>query len=410
MYRALRIGFALPVLAATASAEHFRFQYHDRDDGLNTAVGQVLQDRAGFLWIATGNGLFRYDGARFLQFGVKDGLPSPSIRRLHESNDGTLWIVTGGGLARLRHGAFEIVTSTGRSSLSAINSSRNGMLYLGSNQGLLAAPAPAGGMPQFQLVSGAPAASVPSIYVESNGVAWFACGRNLCRLDARDRVHVLGKADGLPDEPWGAILRDRAGNLWVRGPQHLYMCPAGAQRFLARDAGLPQSSNIFMAMLLDRDGTLLVSTDRGLARRVNETWQLIGSAQGLESEAITSLLQARDGSLWLGSWGGGIARWLGYGEWANWTMADGLSNNLVWAIRRHPNGTLWVGTDHGLNWIEGSSKPRAGGTAANGPASEPGRVWQPTASLISPKPKPESCGSVTASRSDYPGSLSPARK
>ena len=65
------------------------YRHFGPDEGLNTAVSRLVQDRAGFLWVGTGNGLFRYDGARFQRFGVEEGLPSASVRCLEEGPDGT---------------------------------------------------------------------------------------------------------------------------------------------------------------------------------------------------------------------------------------------------------------------------------------------------------------------------------
>ena len=58
----------------------------------NLAVQVVLQDRAGFLWVGTQNGLYRYDGSRFAAFGKDQGLPGARIESLHQSIDGTLWV------------------------------------------------------------------------------------------------------------------------------------------------------------------------------------------------------------------------------------------------------------------------------------------------------------------------------
>jgi len=359
MHRVLRVLPAL-LLATAASAEHYRFRHFGHDDGLNTAVSRLLQDRTGFLWVGTGDGLFRYDGARFQRFGTEDGLPSASVRGLHQAADGTLWVVTGRGLARLRQNSFEAVeTSTGHGDrdLHAIDSAGSGELYIGSDRGLLAAEVSPGGTPRFHLVPGASAEPVNGVYAEENGAVWFGCGLRLCLLEG-GRVRVLGEPEGLPRERWSAMLRDRHGDLWVRGTQHMHVLPAGAARFQARDQGLPQASNTLMAIAMDREGTLLVSTDLGLARWIDGRWDLITTAQGLESDTVTSVLQDREGSLWIGLWGAGIARWPGYGEWTAWTTADGLSNNVVWATRRDRSGALWIGTDRGISRMQPGSPLR----------------------------------------------------
>ena len=311
----------------------------------------LLQDRAGFLWVGTSNGLFRYDGARFQRFGVEAGLPSVSIRCLRESRDGTVWVTTGRGLARLRGDHFESVpTGAGNdgSGFNAVAITPADELYLGYDRGLLIGmPQKGNAHPRFSPVRGVPRDAVSGVYAESNGDVWFSSGMRFCLLQ-QGRLRTFGASDGLPPERWAAMLRDRQGGLWVRGPQHLYFRPAGGQGFVARDRGLPQSSNSVMALALDREGALLVSTDQGVARWMDGQWQLIGTAQGLESGTVTTVMQDREGSIWIGLWGAGIARWPGPAEWTTWTTDDGLSNNLVWAIRRHPSGALWVGTDGGL--------------------------------------------------------------
>jgi signal transduction histidine kinase/ligand-binding sensor domain-containing protein/CheY-like chemotaxis protein len=351
MSRTGRILAVMGLLATAAMAEHYRFRHYGPEEGLATAITGLLQDQTGFIWVGTSNGLFRFDGAHFQRFGMEEGLPSVSIRGMHESADGTLWVFTGRGLARLRGSVFQIVPSgvPQRSpDLRALASSQQGKLYLGTGNGLLEGTLDgARGAVHFQPAAGAPAEAVGVIYPEAGGKLWFGCGFHLCLLEGR-RLRVFDEADGLPRERWAAMLRDSAGALWVRGPQHLYVLPAGAQRFQTRDEGVPQASNVAMSVVLDSLGQLLVSTDLGIARRVDGEWQIIGSAQGLESDAVTALLRDREGSLWIGLWGTGVSRWGGAAEWTNYTTADGLSNNIVWAIRRAPSGSLWVGTDRGL--------------------------------------------------------------
>src|SRR5271169_5483458 len=91
-------------------AQRYNFKFYGEEEGLQNLVVQVvLQDRAGFLWVGTQNGLFRYDGSRFTAFGRADGLPAGRIDSLHEAVDGTLWVGTHIGLARRQGERFETV-------------------------------------------------------------------------------------------------------------------------------------------------------------------------------------------------------------------------------------------------------------------------------------------------------------
>src|SRR3984957_19884366 len=95
---------------SVAYGQRYNFNFYGEEEGLqNLAVQVVLQDRAGFLWVGTQNGLYRYDGSRFVGFGKAEGLPGARIESLHESIDGTLWVGTRVGLARRKGEQFEIV-------------------------------------------------------------------------------------------------------------------------------------------------------------------------------------------------------------------------------------------------------------------------------------------------------------
>jgi signal transduction histidine kinase/ligand-binding sensor domain-containing protein len=293
-------------------------------------------------------------------------------------------VLTGRGLARSHGNTFRVVeTGAAGQDLRALDIAAGGQVYLGSDRGLLVGVVPpGGGTPEFALLPRAPPDRVDGILAEPNGNVWFNCGLQLCLL-GQGRVRVFDQTFGLPAEHWGIMLRDRAGDLWVRGPRHLYVLPRGEARFLARDGDLPPSSNTALGLAEDRRGRLLVSTDRGLARRIEGRWELTGIAQGLQSAAVTSVLEDREGSVWLGLWGSGLARWPAPDEWTNWTTADGLGSDTVWAVRRDSSGNVWLGTDHGLVRLQDHKPPQVlttrnglGGDKVNGLAIAPdGAVW-----------------------------------
>jgi signal transduction histidine kinase/ligand-binding sensor domain-containing protein/CheY-like chemotaxis protein len=342
------------------AAQRYSFKTYGADEGLTTAVNRLLQDRDGFLWVGTSNGLFRYDGGEhFQRFGTAEGLPGTQIYHVRQSPDGTLWVVTGRGLARLRQERFDhidTVFAEENGAMSDLAFDPEGRLYLGTVKGLLIGEWSRGAY-RFHFAEGVPRIKITGFHFDPAGDVWFGCGKNLCHLTPAG-LETIGPRQGLPEEEWSAILRDRQGTLWIRGLQRLFVCPPGSHMFFARDEGLPQSTNSAVDLAMDRAGTVLVSTDLGLARWTGGKWNLTGVAQGLASDTVSSVLEDREGSLWIGLWGAGLARWLGYGEWTQWTANEGLGNNIVWAIRRQRSGAMLVGTDNGLVRLdESGSRP-----------------------------------------------------
>jgi signal transduction histidine kinase/ligand-binding sensor domain-containing protein/ActR/RegA family two-component response regulator len=354
-------------------AQRYNFKFYGEDQGLqNLAVQVVLQDRAGFLWVGTQNGLYRYDGSRFSSYSRNEGLPASRIESLHESVDGTLWVGTRSGLGRKKGSGFETVSlgaAQGVVGRQGIASDIHGHLYLATEKGLLVGQISVG---EMHFVSAAASRSVDearSVYADPHGIVWYGSGNQLFQLD-RGTVSEVGLDSGLPRQPWDAILEDLDGNLWVRSAHSLYVRPKGAKRFQPRP-GLAEATNTYPTLALDPLGRLLVPTNRGLARRVGETWQLVNADAGLTTDDISSVIQDREGSLWLGLLGSGLARWLGYNEWQSWSDREGLSRESVWSIARDTGGRLWIGTQFGLNYAEEPS-----GRNQSGPNQSGKVTWQ----------------------------------
>ncbi len=155
---------------------------------------------------------------------------------------------------------------------------------------------------------------VLSVYVDSNGTVWYGCGNSLCRIEDRSgrlAASVFGNDAGLPSEQWDAILGDWKGNLWVRSERSLYILPTGAHRFQP-GGDVPESKNIYPVLSLDPSGRLLVPTFRGLARQTDRGWETIDAQDGLTTNDISAVTLDREGSIWLGLLGSGLARWRGF--------------------------------------------------------------------------------------------------
>lgn len=118
------------------------------DDGLpENSAWDLCQDRLGFLWIATQNGLVRYDGYRFVAFkpdpSLRDGIQGRSIYALTEGAENAIWVLNERGLERLdrRSGVFRLYPldfpNTDDFRILRISEDRRGRVWLFSQSGLL---------------------------------------------------------------------------------------------------------------------------------------------------------------------------------------------------------------------------------------------------------------------------------
>src|SRR5262245_25971087 len=115
---------------------------------------------------------------------------------------------------------------------------------------------------------------------------------------------------------------------------------------LNTDTGLPQNS--VYSILQTRDGYLWFTTLDGLVRYNGAQFTVFNKAnsKGIKSNRFRCLYEDTDGTLWIGTEDGGVMRYRS-GQFKTYGAEDGLPNNLVYLIRRTPDGALLVLTATG---------------------------------------------------------------
>jgi signal transduction histidine kinase/ActR/RegA family two-component response regulator/streptogramin lyase len=339
-------------LAAPLGAQQGSFRYYGTEEGLtNLAVKVLFQDRTGFLWAGTENGLFRFDGQRFQRYGTAEGLPHEVVMSLGESPDGSVLAGYRGGAYQQIGNRFEklpLPGARGVDGYSGIVFDGIGRTFIATERGLVeATPLIGRGNLTLRLLptpAGAGGPGAHGIFLE-RGVVWFGCGTSVCRMTEAG-VTVFGEGAGLPAGKWSSIRREGGGDLWVLDAQKFAVLRRGSTRFDASNPGFPQTAGGWQ-MEVDGRGRLLVPTVEGLTINQGAHFRTVGGREGLRGP-VYSVLRDREGSIWLGLAGHGLARWRGYDEWEAFTSNSGLGSELVYKILPLGNGKVLAGTEDGL--------------------------------------------------------------
>jgi signal transduction histidine kinase/ActR/RegA family two-component response regulator len=348
----LRAAVMLACLGAAAPlrAQQYSFRYYGTEDGLtNLAVKVLFQDRTGFLWAGTESGVFRFDGQRFKRYGPDEGLPRDVVLSLGEEPDGSVLAGYYAGLYELKGDRFEKVPlpdARGVDGYSGISFDGAYQTYIATDGGLVVATrgTEGNGLQLRKLVSAPGIAGAHGIFLEP-GAVWYGCGDGVCRK-TRDEITAFGEADGLPKGKWMSIRRDGQGNLCVHELKGYAVLRRDSSRFDATSPGFPQAAG-GSQMEVDAEGRLLVPTIEGLTISEGGRFHTIGDQEGLQAP-VYSVLRDREGSLWMGLAGHGLARWRGYRVWEAFTSASGLDSEVVYQILPLGDGTVWAGTEDGL--------------------------------------------------------------
>jgi diguanylate cyclase (GGDEF)-like protein len=348
------LPFAVLLFAAPpfAGAQQYSFRYFGYQDGLtNLAVSSVYQDRVGFIWLNTENGIYRYDGSGFESFGQQQGLAPQSAVAFGDAPDGSLLAGGSFGLYRFAEGRFEklALPIDAVSATQGIASDNRGHTYVATGRGLVEL-AMQPGQPGFSysLRARPPNTSSPaahSVLLKGN-VIWYGCGEEICRV-AGSETTVLGLESRLPRDRWQTILEDRDGAIWVSGSRSgILERPAGQALFL-RPAAHEIAGALHGIPAIDADGRILLPSSTGLFISTRHGWHRIDRAAGLRG-TVDAIFEDRQQSLWIGLVGRGLAQWTGYRQWESYTIDSGLGSDLVYTVLPRPDGSVWVATGSGM--------------------------------------------------------------
>lgn len=335
------------------------------------AIHAIRQDRDGYLWLATDEGIVRFDGIQFTLFD-KSNTPAITVNdfsSVAEDSAGTLWFGSrGGGLCRWSGGGFTPVTVAGGLPGNIVQS-----LLLDSRSRLLI------GIESFGIgeLSGngfvrhplEGISSVRTVYCMAearDGTVWFGVGGLGRRLPSSDKFEMF------PRQQVGfvkAILEDRTGTCWIGSDVGLYTVE-GEQTRPCLEPGAPASMAV-TCLLEDRAGNLWIGTEgHGLYRRTGGVFSRLTMKEGLSSDRILSLAEDGDGNLWIGTRGGGLNR-LRDRSIRTLSAEDGLAGEYITAVYEDSGGSTWIGIrDHGVDELRGDSLVRhfGWGNGSGGPA------------------------------------------
>jgi signal transduction histidine kinase/ligand-binding sensor domain-containing protein len=295
-----------------------------RENGLMRIDG-LYQDREQVLWIATERGVLRLEGDQLQSFAPASPLAVNRVLSIYEDREGDLWLGTdSGGLHVLRDQKFTTYT----------------------------------------VADGLSGNLVRCVFASAKGELWI--GTDGAGLNHRTRsgfVHY-STAEGLSSNVILSLAGGAGNDLWIGTPNGLNLLHQGkVKRFTSAD-GLPD--DFIRSLYTDSNGSLWIGTRHGLAHLSGDKFTTFSSMDGLGSDFVGAILRSKrsslsgppSGPLWIGT-SAGLSR-LENDAFTNATAQQGLSNNTVTAIEQDTQGTLWLGTNGGgLNRLSQEGKIRA---------------------------------------------------
>ncbi len=346
------ISISLPTLALDAAKpiSDFIHETWSVDDGLpQSTIRSIAQTRDGYMWFATHEGVARFDGRHFSVFNEANTsvLRGSGIAALREARDGSLYLgLRDGGLVRYRGDKFEMLAPAGglpKGSVSVLEEDATGAIWIGTSGGGLAKLNVADNKTRiFTTAQGLPHDIVTAIRSTPSGDVWIGTFAGLSLIRGGELV-ALPTGENIDSTYISAILQDRRGGTWIAtygsGLYYQHAIGNGAKNNASSKAnvGFQQGEK--------------------LAASVKSKFRLITTRDGLVSDTLTRLYEDRAGNIWVGSMQGvqrlrvsdGLIDDRAAITFETYNALSGSSNNFVRDIVEDAEGSLWLGTDRGID-------------------------------------------------------------
>lgn len=350
------------MITAVTFAEQLPVKTYTTGEGLpRDEVTLLRQDSRGFLWMAAGDGISRFDGYEFTNYTTNDGLADRRVNDLLETRAGVYLFATNGGLCRFNptgHPRLFTVFNphVGKATIfNALTEDAKGTIWCATDEGLFKLElGPDGGARFLQVGLGSiPGRSetikLTSLHLQRDGVLWFGTNDGvLYRLPPGGRAEHYS----LPEElPINSLLQDHDGQMWAGttfGLFRLVSEPLQGHSVIAqaygREHGLPQ--RWINKLQQTRDGRMWVGTARGIfslphiAGAPASYFQHYDAKNGLCDIDVWDVIEDRNGNLWIAT-SCGVHR-VARSGFTTYGTADGLGSSFINALFENAGGTLFV--------------------------------------------------------------------
>lgn len=278
--------------------------------------------------------------------------------------DNVVWVATSGGVIRYDTGSDEYKLYDNSNGLLS-----NGMFYVGRVQGKITVGTYGGGMSMldpktntwetYNIPEGLGDAFVYDVVETKNGDLWIATwsGVNIVRGGklkdpAAWELHTVESTKGgLPNDWVYGLAEGKNGEMWLATEGGMARYDNGNWENWNHSRGVGADYEKVREHIAFKSDPAKESLHHAQQKK---EMGLEGVDQAYNPNYIIALTVDEDGTVWAGTWGGGLAHYDGK-EWSNTTTVEGLPGNHVFMLHRDQKNRLWIGTNNGLALKEGNT-------------------------------------------------------
>jgi signal transduction histidine kinase/ligand-binding sensor domain-containing protein len=326
--------------------------------GIGVSNNGIAQTRDGYIWFLSTTGIFRFDGARFVEWKPPNGesFPGAPPSQMLAARDGSLWIA-GHGVAEIRaDGTWHRYHELDALTRVRLAEDKDGVIWVGAE----ISPAPNGfslfridhgKVDSYKLPEFAGLGFTP-LFVDSRGRLWADTERGIWQIlpGPPKLIHEkTSRTSAFSEDSAGELLYPDAGRIWKlssEGPPEDYL------------GKLETNPLNIRALFCDKEGGLWIGTmGQGIVHLHEGRIDHFTSLDGLSSDDVETIFQDQEGNVWVTS-PDSIDKFTKPAV-PRLTRKQGLSGDSVYSVLTDRLGRTWIGTSNGFNELaaDNVSKP-----------------------------------------------------
>ena len=349
MKQLITLALLLLSLLNIEASNDFRFRNLTMNDGLlANAVRNIVQDKNGYIWFGTDNGLCRYDGRRVLPFRIAELGINQYISALQVTDEG-IFVGTAKGVFYIdyQHLMFEKLPIHIHTTVSSLATDKEGALWLSTmGQGIWQYNVRTQQSKHYNL----PTADdmVARVLVDNSNQIWAVTNWGAPYVERLNRLHNQFEPVSLSySEAYSALsmLQTRDGRYWLgTWEQGLLLMHSNGR---LEQVLSPQRSKVgwhIHTLFELPDGHICIGCDDGLIILNPKT----GQWKQFDDRFVYAITSDTEGGMWIGTFYSGVRYISPVGKrFEGFTMANGLSGNVISRFCEDKQGRIWIASDDG---------------------------------------------------------------
>ena len=321
-------------------------------------ITDIIQDKKGYIYVGTYDGLVRFDGVEFVNFTRTNDAryDFASVRAIFQDSDENIWVGHNdeGVTCIAKDGTIKKFTTDDglpHNSVRAICEDNIHNIWFGTASGLCYMT-PSGKIvyPEGLKALNQEKIQVSKLYCDTAGRMWISTGiENDLFVHTNNKIERFTGITKIKNPSVMEVCQDKTGAFWFGVAPHYAVRLKDTEETIYDISHDHQQATVVNSIITDKNGNIWFASDSGLTIIHNGLYTYYDKRNGIADDYINKIISDREGNIWIAYNRGGIEK-MSIGKFR--TISMPITVNAI--ARDNLRNCTWLGTDNGLYCYQGT--------------------------------------------------------